>query len=498
MVIVRILNSYVVWGIIMHGFKTAFCRIVLCCLALGMGIAVTACGGKKQPQADGQQINDNVVSDNTQQTASAQEKGYGTLLASYGVEAPVSRPAIYVDMAGYAAGREKKVVFAGGQHGEVFHVVRSQDGTVAYTGKISAGMEDSLSGQRFSVGDFTSFDEPGTYYIHTDIVGQSYPFTIAEDTYENLFLSMLRNVSDANLQENAQGICDAAFGMHVIMYALQCNGTLFEAAYEHLGEDEQDKQLVTQLLYFAKWMISQQQNNGSLYGDYEATAAFCGIMAMSRDMFGKYESSVDQEYRQAAAQAWNWLESRECNTDAEKGARFYAAAQLFHAEGSKGYRTIAEQFLRDKGDDYSSESFVFYGVLSYISAAEGTDRDLCTYVMKDMMERTEDICAESDKDLLFGVSSRNVEENMYNALHLSFVNYLTPSKEYTVIIENTIQYMGGLNETGTCYMGAAGIWQNADAAQQRSLEWNGIMLLSMSDMLRNISGYSPSSEIISE
>lgn len=483
--------------IIMHGYKTGFCRTVLCCLSLILGALACACTNGKQPPAEKQQA-DESAADGTQQAEPAPETGFGTVLASYGVEAPVSRPAIYVDMAGYAAGREKHIVFAGGQHGRTFRVVRRQDGAVVHIGKIPDAVGDKADGQQFCVADFTSFDEPGTYYILTDVVGQSYPFCIAEDAYENLFLNMLKNASDVSLEESAQGICGAAFGMHVIMYALQCNGTLFESAYGHLGADEQDKQLVTQLLYVGKWMISQQQGDGSLYGDYEATAAFCGIMEMGRHVFGRYESSVDKEYKEAAMRAWEWLESRGCSTDAEKSARFYAAAQLFHEEGSTQYKTLAEQFLKEREKDYSDGRFVFYGVLAYISADKGTDRDLCTYVMKDLMERTEAICEAAMDDVVFGVGSRTVAENMNHLLHLSFINYLTPSKEYTLIIENTIQYMGGLNESGTCYIGADGRWKNTDEAQGTDLEWNGIMLLGMSDLLKNLSGYSPDSEVVSE
>lgn len=481
----------------MGRFRTGFRKMILFCLVLSFGLSVISCENRKQPQADKQQANDSAA-EGTQQAEPAPGTGFGTVLASYGVEAPVSRPAIYVDMAGYAAGREKYLVFAGGQHGKTFHVVRSQDGAVVYSGKIPDAVEDKITGQQFCVADFTSFDEPGTYYILTDVVGQSYSFHIAEDSYENLFLNMLKNASDVSLEESAQGICEAAFGMHVIMYALQCNGTLFESAYEHLGEDEQDKQLVTQLLYVGKWMISQQKDDGSLYGDYEATAAFCGIMEMGRHVFGRYESSVDKEYKEAAMRAWEWLENRGCSTEAEKNAQFYAAAQLFHEEGSTQYKTMAEQFLKEREKDYSGVRFVFYGVLAYISADKGTDRDLCTYVMKDLMERTEDICAAAKDDVVFGVGSRTVAENMSHLLHLSFINYLTPSKEYTLIIENTIQYMGGLNESGICYIGADGRWKNTDAVQGADLEWNGIMLLGMSDLLKNLSGCSPDGEMISE
>ncbi len=122
---------------------------------------------------------------------------------------------------------------------------------------------------------------------------------------------------------------------------------------------------------------------------------------------------------------------------------------------------------------------MFYGVLAYISAEEGTDRDLCTYIMRDMVDRVEAICEEARQDDILGTGTRTTEENMSDMLHLSFVNYLTPSKEYTVIVENTIQYMGGLSVDGTCYLGTTG-------AQIQRFEWRGILLLGMSDMIRNI------------
>lgn len=460
-------------------YKKNSCKNIICCLVLAASLAAVSCGSQ-----GGTQPSDPEAADRTQPSGSAQGTGYGSVLASYGVAIPVSRPSVCVDVAGYVSDREKKVIFAGDIYGQTFDVVRVRDGAVRYTGIIPHGEQDRLSGKVLSVGDFTAFDEPGTYYIRTDVVGQSYPFAIAGDTYENLFLGMLKNVSNADMRESPEGVFDVSFGMHAVMYALQCNGTLFEAAYEHLDKGEQDQQLVTQLLYMGKWLISRQQADGSLYGDYEATAAFCGIMAMSCDMFGRYEANVGREYQNAAEAAWEWLEGHPCGTDSEKSAQFYAAAQLFKLKGDRQYRTVAEAFLREKKEDYSSERFVFYGVLAYISAETDTDRDLCTYIMKDMVDRVEAICEEVAKDSFFGIGTRTVEENMSNMLHLSFVNYLTPSKEYTLIIENTIQYMGGLNEDGICYMGADGLWRNMDGA--RNFEWKGIMLLSMSDMIGNI------------
>lgn len=453
-----------------------------CCLATALLLAVTACGNFGASPKDAEKGSGDAAADN----AADNNMGYGSALTARGISIPVSRPCIYVDRAGYVSGREKKVLFAGERHGETFDVVRSMDGAVVYTGRIPDGAKDGPSGRFFSVADFTELEEPGTYYIRTDIVGQSYPFLVAEDAYENLFLNMLRNVSNVSLQESPAGVCDVSFGMHAIMHALQCNGALFEAAYGHLEGSGQDRQLVTQLLYMAKWLISRQGGDGSIYGDYEATAAFCGIMTMSRDSFGRYEENVEKEYREAAQKAWGWLEGQACDTDERKAARFYAAAQLFKSDGGKEYKAAAEEFLRERKEDYSAGQFVFYGVLAYISGGTGIDRDLCTDIMGDMAERAKNISSKAEEDVFFGTGTRTAEGNMSNMLHLSFVNYVMPSKEYTVIIENTIQYMGGCNEDGICYMGADGVWLNTQEIQGRSFEWNGIMLLAMSDVLRNL------------
>lgn len=455
-------------------------------LALALSLAITGCGSSAKNetgQADtSMQSGQNVM----QQSIFGREEDFGALLVSQGIELPVSTTKVFVNQSGYISDRDKKVLFLGEQIGNTFRVVNQADKSVVYTGKIMPGRIDDASGNYLSEGDFTDVTQMGTYYIETDIVGQSYPFRITQDGYENMFIGMLKNVREVQLVESAQGVCDICFGMHAIMYAMQCNGALFEEAYKHFGEDEKDKQLVTQLLYFASWLMAHQEADGSLYGDYEATAAFCGIMVMSRDMFGRYEESVSKEYKEASDRAWEWLEKQECDTDVRKSARFYAASQLFKAEYSQEYKKIAEDFLREKNADYSTQRFVFYGVISYISAGDNTDRDLCTHIMKDLVDQNELAGNEAEKDNFFGTGRRTAYNNLYNMLLISFVNYITPSKEYTEIIENTIQYMGGLNENGVCYIDESGVWKEYSEISERNLEWNGILLFGMSDLLKNL------------
>lgn len=449
-------------------------------VVMSLVLMLTGCGSSVHTGTERQE------QDMIQQSIFGREEGFGALLVSQGIELPVSTTRVFVNQMGYISDREKKVMFLGERLGSAFRVIRQSDGQTVYTGHIGQGRTDAISGLYLSEGDFSKLTEPGTYYIETDIIGQSYPFRITSDGYENLFIGLLKNVRNVQLTQDAQGICNTSFGMHVIMHAMQCNGSIFEEAYRHFDEEEQDKQLVTQLLYFASWLMAQQGADGSLYNDYEATAAFCGILVMSRDMFGRYEASVSKEYKEASDKAWRWLEKQECDTEAKKNARFYAAAQLFKAEYSEDYKKIAEDFLREREKDYSEERFVFYGVLAYISAGNNTDRDLCTHIMKDMVDKNEQACEEAKNDVFFGTGKRTLYDSLYNMLLLCFVNYITPSKEYTEIIENTIQYIGGLNESGVCYMEGSGSWKALSETQDRSLEWNGILLFGMSDLLKNL------------
>lgn len=447
------------------------------------GCADSISGKQEQPDTANIQQQDVI-----QQSIFGRGEDFGALLVSNGIELPVSTTKIFINQAGYIAERDKTVMFLGEQLGNQFRVIRKSDKEVVYIGQIENGKVDPMSGVYLSVGDFSEIRESGTYYIETDIVGQSYPFRITQDGYENMFVGMLKNVGDVTLTEDVQGICETSFGMHIIMYAMQCNGSLFEEAYRYFDEEERDKQLVTQLLYFARWMIEQQSADGSLYGDYEATAAFCGAMVMSRDVFGKYEASVAKEHKAAYDKAWKWLEAQECDTDVRKSARFYAVSQLFKAEYREEYKKIVEDFLKERERDYASERFVFYGVLAYATAAENTNRDLCTHVMKDLVDTNELFCQEAKNDMFFGTGKRTFYDNLYNMRLLCFVNYITPSKEYTEIVENSIQYMGGLNENGICYIDENGIWRALSETNPRSLEWNGILLFGMSDLIKNLVG----------
>ncbi len=395
------------------------------------------------------------------------------------LELPVSIVRAMVDLNGYEPDREKIAVFLGDDLSGDFRVVRETDYKVVYSGTIqNASMGSDTHDQKISIGDFSAVTEPGTYYIEQDQVGRSYTFTISENVYEPVFNGLLDNiVAELPQTENvsAEDICNISFGMHSMMLALQCHGVLFE----------KDNNLVAHLLETAEWLMTfQDTKTGSLFEDYEATAAFCGILAQSADAFGKYDANVSKQFTAASKKAWKWMEKQTQEAKEHPSAQFYAAAQLLKVEGTRSYALLIEKYLESRTTGITEDKFAFYGSVIYLNTVKNTDRDLCTQIMQELVNETEEISRKA-KDNPYLIYSEDITQNLQKVLLICFVDYITPSNEYAVIIENTLHYLLGRNGTGTRYLDKTGSWISVDATTGRTLEWNGILLFCLSDLLND-------------
>ena len=114
-------------------------------------------------------------------------------------------------------------------------------------------------------------------------------------------------------------------------------------------------------------------------------------------------------------------------------------------------------------------------ILTYLTLNKGIERNICNNIVKSLVNRVEQLCEAAKKDTAFETGIKGVDENMSNLLLLGFANYIAPSREYKEIIRNIIQYMGGLNETGECYINSDGM------LSEKKLEWNGIILFAFDE-----------------
>ncbi len=376
-------------------------------------------------------------------------------------------PHIFVNQADYDLNDEKLVFFEGGEERELFKVVRKSDDFVVFKGRTQP--VSNMEGY-FTKGSFTTLADAGTYYIETDSLGRSMDFVIKENVYDELFNGILQNISVFEPDNSIEGICDTSFGMYMILYSMQCN----DAKYS--------EQLVPVIKYLTDYLLSNQNENGSIYNDYEATAAACGIIALSCDMLSNYETDkmLIDKYNIAADNAWSWLEKSDCDNGSKKSARFFAAASLFKSNGDEIYRAIMDNYLKSdvhiyETYGYGENQFAFYGTLTYLTLNKGIERNICNNIVKSLVNRVEQLCEAAKKDTAFETGTKGVDENMSNLLLLGFANYITPSREYKEIIRNIIQYMGGLNETGECYINSDGV------LSEKKLECNGIILFAFDE-----------------
>lgn len=106
----------------------------------------------------------------------------------------VNTEAIRVNQAGYPASEEKRCTFIY-DAGDLFDVVNAETKAIVYSGAIVNQKQNESTGEVNGWGDFSAVDEPGTYYIRSQIGIVSPTFTISADPYADLSVSLLHMLS---------------------------------------------------------------------------------------------------------------------------------------------------------------------------------------------------------------------------------------------------------------------------------------------------------------
>ena len=99
-------------------------------------------------------------------------------------ELPTMLPHTLVDQVGYHVGGDKTAILRGAIPGGEFEVRDDETGATVFTGILRSNVTDG--GESVCVASFTALDEPGTYYLFNETLGESYSFRISEDIYQTL------------------------------------------------------------------------------------------------------------------------------------------------------------------------------------------------------------------------------------------------------------------------------------------------------------------------
>lgn len=88
---------------------------------------------------------------------------------------------------GFLPNARKTVVIRSENPGTEFNIVDNNK-KVVFTGVLSGAINSENAGETVYQGDFTEFTTPGTYYVVSKDGQESYPFTIADNVYDDLLI----------------------------------------------------------------------------------------------------------------------------------------------------------------------------------------------------------------------------------------------------------------------------------------------------------------------
>lgn len=470
-------------------------------------------------------------------------------------EVPVSLPNILVNQLGYITDGTKMAVFRGGELPAEFYVIKADTGETVFVGSPEGeGQHDEEEGQIY-YGDFSPLTQPGTYYLEAPFLGRSYSFYVADDLYTQIFREACRqyyynrcgmsltsefagerahnacHTGNAVLREDISVSLDVSGGWHQdelgskeVVTAAENIGVML-LAYELYGEAFGDDMgipesgneipdILDEVRYEIEWFLKMQdQTTGAVYGgvtvyeqgggkgpasyvepaDIEAAKAFAAVLAKFSYLYQNYENNFATLCLKASDRAWKYVE---LNGGKEiKGAdpwKFEAATELYRASGSSGYHRFITEYLRQEVLEGELDEVTFLGYVTYISTKQRVTLDLCEEITKELMQKAEEISAESRNSGYLVEKGEGNEHNLkllQNMMYLTMVDYMISNHEYDSMIENHLHYLMGRNELAVCYIDHEG--ENSDrqtdetAGLMKQFGANSKLIFMLSEIVRN-------------
>lgn len=370
-------------------------------------------------------------------------------------DVPVISPGVLVNQIGYNLISPKTVIVRGKKLPGEFHIVDALTGEVVFTGKLEKSEYAEETGEYNSYGDFTVFEQEGTYYIECDIIGCSYEFEIKDGLYEELLenaLELLRRQRELVVAADVVDICKS---LSVLLLSYE----LYTQVYEK--EEGEIPPLMAELKnYVEELLLLQDAGSGAVMEGETVylteTVWVSAVLAKFSYSYQKYDSVYATACLQAADRAWRFTEKQ--GEETEAALRFFAAAELYRATGQSRYYNAVTRLGENLSMDRENRALVF-GVLTYASTKRRVDMNLCEDLMADIFAQAEQIAAKAQTDIYLvgnSVKKESLEDIFWDTVVLSTIDYIITNQEYATLIARHHNYLAGANETADCYIPNAG------------------------------------------
>lgn len=350
----------------------------------------------------------------------------GTPIIDYTV--PRMSPNILVNLNGYPADGIKEAAVKGSQLPENFLLLDAETGEPVYSGVISQVTYNEDSGLYLGSADFSEFDREGSYYLECDIIGQSYPFSIRETLFTELFAEAYGNILE-NCKAGTLSVADA-----VIMLT----------AYEWYGDvfPDEDEDQVPDVLTELKGWVNHVESVGV---DEEEAALYAAFLAK----FGYNYQNFERQYATDCLKRASTVFGQVQNTISKDADSFFALTEIYRATGLSTYRNqiVDYKSFFENNSSYLEESGYLYGAMTYMVTRQRVDVDMCEAFMGGVMNRAEEISLRYS-DMIHPVAARNngTVDLLKRAEEVSCANYVMNIYQYTNIIEEFLHYLMGRNQ----------------------------------------------------
>lgn len=211
---------------------------------------------------------------------------------------------IHINQVGYQNNNRKVAIFSGMQ-GNYFMVKRLSDDEIVYTAPLSKLDESKYTDEYVSQGDFTALKDSGDYYLESSLGYKSYPFTVGDSVYKNVYYDVLTMLtlqrcgqeisyefdndmahdichdSDTKVQPTSEmidtrgGWHDAGdYGRYVetankalsdLLIAYLINPESFNDDMSHMESGDGIPDVLNEIKYELDWLFKMQRSDGGVY-----------------------------------------------------------------------------------------------------------------------------------------------------------------------------------------------------------------------------------------
>lgn len=378
-------------------------------------------------------------------------------------------PNILVNQFGYSAENEKLVYFLGENLSDRFRVFEYGTEVLVYEGIIDQTIKDG-----YYMGEFTELKKQGTYYIQTEKIGQSYPFTIREKPeFDELHRQLLINISNEDPKKYKE--IEMVEELLPVLIAFEMYPTAFFDGDIYL-EPNKIPDILDYLEFVATAILEVDEpiknaQNGFLEAAFLTKLAY-NLEAFSQTKANEYQVIAEKRYQEAATLL------RIEDLPGYENLAYLASAELYRKTGKYAYRSASEKYGSNISYLQKKNEFTFYADMTHMSTRRVVGVDFCNKRMEEERKQVIDWIKKNGKDSFF-YDFENENMLLLYAMKILWVHEVNYSEEYENLEQEICAYFTGLNKEGVSYISEIGYTISKDVFEER-LDLNNKFLVLIS------------------